>query len=227
MPNSDGTLARTLWLFLSLGLMAPTALAARIIVIDSDSGKPLANAVVEIEHASATVDPTVSAEIIQRNATFHPHVTIVPSGSMVGFPNRDTTRHHVYSFSPAKVFDLELYLQETPPPVHFDRPGVVVLGCNIHDQMQAFIVVSDALHVAVTADDGVAEFDGLPAGSHDVRVWHPQLSDTHQQWWEGSVAFGQSLTVSLSLEGTPPPPETLSPLQQRFRDAAQQHAEQN
>ncbi|AMD00439.1 Cupredoxin [Halomonas chromatireducens] len=225
MTHPCGILARAAWLFLCLGLLAPAAQATRIVIIDANSGDPLENAVVEIQ--TGTAEPTQSAEVMQRDAAFHPHVSVIPTDSAVSFPNRDTTRHHVYSFSPAKVFDLELYLQETPPPVHFDRTGVVVLGCNIHDQMQAFIVVSDALHVAVTADDGVAEFDGLPTGSHDVRVWHPQLSDTHQHWWEGSVEVGQSLTVSLSLEGTPPPPETLSPLQQRFRDAAQQHAEQN
>lgn len=207
-------------LAVTLGFAYP-ALAARLAISDAATGLPLENAVVEIHHGD--MPPADGAQrIFQREATFMPHVTLVPTGSQVSFPNRDTTRHHVFSFSPAKVFELELYLQETPPPITFDQPGVVVLGCNIHDHMRAFIVVSDAGSTALTDNDGMALFDDLPIGTHRLRVWHPRLEDTHQQWWEGEIAHGESRRVALDLQASPPPTPEPSPLQQRFRQALQQ-----
>lgn len=214
-------LAASVWLT-CLGLFTLSANAATVVVVDAASGQPLADAIVEVVPEDAEPRAPSEAEVIQRDAAFHPKVTRVPTGSAVSFPNRDTTRHHVYSFSRAKTFDLELYLQETPPPVIFDTAGVVVLGCNIHDHMQAFIVVSDAAHAVTTQADGVAQFPDLPAAEHRLRVWHPRLDDSHQRWWEGNVSAGQQLTVPLSLEATPPPEPSLSPLQQRFRDAVRQ-----
>ena len=79
--------------------------------------------------------------VSQQNLQFHPFLTIVPVGADVSFPNLDPTKHHVYSFSPAKKFELKLFAKDQSRTVHFDKPGVVALGCNIHDQMSAFIVV--------------------------------------------------------------------------------------
>ncbi|GHE21346.1 methylamine utilization protein [Halomonas urumqiensis] len=207
-------------LTVTLGFACPT-LAARLAISDAATGQPLENAVVEIFHGD--MPPANDAnQVIQREATFTPHVTLIPTGSQVSFPNRDTTRHHVFSFSPAKVFELELYLQETPPPITFDRPGVVVLGCNIHDHMRAFIIVSDAANMVLTGSDGTARFDELPTGTHRMRVWHPRLEDTHQQWWEGEIAPGESREVMLELQASPPPTPEPSRLQQRFRQALEQ-----
>lgn len=214
-------LAASAWL-LCLGLFPSPANAATVVVVDAASGQPLADAIVEIVPVDAESRAPREAEVIQRDAAFHPNVTHVPIDSAVSFPNRDTTRHHVYSFSTAKTFDLKLYLQETPPPVIFDTAGVVVLGCNIHDHMQAFIVVSNALHTATTQEDGTANFPTLSDGEHRLRIWHPRLDDSHQRWWEGNVGAGQQLTVPLTLEATPPPTPSLSPLQQRFRYATRQ-----
>ncbi|CDG55564.1 Cupredoxin [Halomonas profundus] len=201
-----------------ISLLIPTANAAQITVSSSD-GQPLADAVVEVYYDSAAANPPQEESIYQRGAAFHPKVLAVPTGSYVAFPNQDTTRHHVYSFSPAKTFDLNLYLQETPPPVHFDQAGVVVLGCNIHDHMQAFIVVSDAPYSAITGAEGMLSLPMLPAGEHRVRVWHPQLDDSQQVWWEGIITDSDQLEVNLELNALPPPAPTLSPLQQRFKDA--------
>ena len=183
-------------------LLAPNVNAAQITISSAD-GQPLENAVVEIYYTSEASNPPQEESIFQRDAAFHPKVLTVPT----------------YSFSPAKTFDLNLYLQETPPPVHFDQSGIVVLGCNIHDHMQAFIVVSDAPYSAKTGAEGVLTLPELPSGEHRVRVWHPLLDDSQQVWWEGVITDNDQLNVSLKLNALPPPAPTLSPLQQRFKDA--------
>ncbi|MBZ5486829.1 Cupredoxin [Halomonas aquamarina] len=190
------------------------------VTVSSTDGQPLEDAVVEIYYEPSTSPMTTEVQsVYQRDATFHPHVTTIPTGSHVAFPNQDTTRHNVYSFSAAKTFSLNLYLQETPEPLLFDQPGIVVLGCNIHDQMQAFIVVSDAPFAAKTDASGMLALPTLPAGSHRMRVWHPRLDDSQQVWWEGEVVADTSPSIQLELKAVAPPKPPLSPLQQRFRDA--------
>ncbi|OJA07303.1 Cupredoxin [Halomonas sp. QHL1] len=210
--------AAPLFALVIITLLGSTANAAQI-NISSAEGQPLEDAVVEVYYDSAEGNPPQEKNIYQRDAAFHPKVLTVPTGSYVAFPNQDTTRHHVYSFSPAKTFDLNLYLQETPPPVHFDQPGIVVLGCNIHDHMQAFIVVSDAPFAATTGAEGMLNLPTLPPGQHRVRIWHPLLDDSQQVWWDGVISDMDQLDVNLELNALPPPEPTLSPLQQRFKDA--------
>jgi plastocyanin len=111
----------------------------------------------------------------QRNREFVPHVLIVEKGTEITFPNSDSVSHHVYSFSSALAFELPLYKQGTiHPPLRFDTPGIVTLGCNIHDAMVGYIVVVDTPHFATTNSDGAARLD-LPAGTYDVQVWTPRL----------------------------------------------------
>tara|TARA_R110002049_G_scaffold47110_12_gene136285 strand:- start:2133 stop:2876 length:744 start_codon:yes stop_codon:yes gene_type:complete len=194
--------------------------ATQVTVRDAASGEALENAVVEVfVEGVAARDVNVGAEVIQRDAAFVPHVTAVRVGSAVGFPNRDTTRHHVFSFSPAKAFEIKLYLKDEPPPIRFERAGVVVLGCNIHDHMLAFIVVSEATAFAITGAEGRAAFADLPPGQHRLRVWHPRLEDTHQQWWEGHIDADVPREVALELRASPPPESRPSALQLRFRKA--------
>ncbi|WP_447895970.1 Cupredoxin [Vreelandella sp. GE22] len=203
---------------LTLLAMASYSYGAVITVSDT-RGQPLEDAVVEVYSPYQTDTLTEEGRIYQRNAAFHPRVLAVPVGSFVSFPNQDTTRHHVYSFSPAKTFELNLYLQETPPPIEFDQSGIVVLGCNIHDNMQAFIVVSEAPYVQKTGADGVLHLPELPPGEHRVRVWHPQLDDRQEVWWEGEITQHAPLDVRLELNALPPVAPSLSPLQERFRQA--------
>jgi len=94
----------------------------------------------------------------------------------VDFPNHDSIRHHVYSFSPAKRFELPLYIGQPAAPVQFDTPGVVVLGCNIHDWMIAYVYVADSPYYTRSGEDGMASLGPLPAGRYQVRVWHPRLA---------------------------------------------------
>lgn len=140
-------------------------------------GAPVANAVVTATTATPATAPQRAAEIDQADKEFVPFVTVVQTGSSITFPNHDTVRHQIYSFSPAKKFDLPLYAQTTPPPVPFDKPGVVVIGCNIHDWMLAYIDVVDTPYFTKTDATGTVALSGLPRGQYTVQVWHPNLKD--------------------------------------------------
>ncbi|HEY5893646.1 MAG TPA: methylamine utilization protein [Chthoniobacterales bacterium] len=144
------------------------------VAVKDQNGQPVENAVVWVAPSARHSNP-VGREIVQKNRQFIPEVTIVPVNSTVTFPNRDTVQHHVYSFSPAKTFDFPLYIGESPGTVKLDKPGVVTLGCNIHDWMAAYIVVLDTDFYARTDAMGVATIAGLPSGAANVQVWHPRL----------------------------------------------------
>ena len=111
----------------------------------------------------------------QHNIAFDPTVLIVPVGSDVVFPNRDTVRHHVYSFSAAKNFELKLYTGTPANPVLFDKPGVVVLGCNIHDNMAAWVLVVETPYFGKTNAAGEISLANVPAGSYRLRTWHADM----------------------------------------------------
>jgi len=123
--------------------------------------------------AAPTKPPT--AIIDQRHEQFVPRVSIVRRGTEVAFPNTDRVQHHVYSFSPAKQFELALYRGNEHPPVTFDQDGIVVLGCNIHDHMVGFLLVVDSSHFGFTDRSGRLTLDGLPNEPVKVTVWHPDL----------------------------------------------------
>jgi plastocyanin len=163
---------------LVLFLSAPmTAIAGDVMVaVRSPAGAPVADAVVTIAstHAGPIRFPW-AYRMAQKNIQFDPFVLIVPVGADVAFPNLDRVRHHVYSFSPAKTFELKLYGQEETRVVHFDKPGVVQLGCNIHDGMIAFIVVVDTPYAAKTDAQGLATLRDVPAGTQTLSVWRPYL----------------------------------------------------
>ena len=145
-----------------------------------DRGTPLADAVVIASPVgrAPTPGPTPDASVIQdqRNKEFVPYVLAIAVGTPVHFPNHDDIRHHVYSFSPAKPFELPLYSGTPAAPVLFDKPGVVILGCNIHDWMVGYIYVSESPYFAKTGTDGTATLGALPSGDYVVRIWHPQLA---------------------------------------------------
>jgi plastocyanin len=112
------------------------------------------------------------AAVAQKDKTFIPFVTVVQTGTAVQFPNQDPIRHHVYSFSPAKVFEIKLYAGTPVAPIVFDKPGEVVLGCNIHDHMLAYIYVVDTPYFAKTGKEGRARLESLPAGDYELLMWH-------------------------------------------------------
>ncbi len=168
-----------------------------------EQGRAVADAVVSIESAAAqrAVQPMPVQQIVQKHKAFAPAVLPVTRGTPVIFPNEDTVRHHVYSFSPAKRFELKLYVGTPPEPVVFDRPGVVVLGCNIHDDMVAWVVVLDTPWFAMTDARGRATVSGFPAGEYTVRVWHARLPANVPPAAQTVRWSGAAQTVPISLRG--------------------------
>jgi plastocyanin len=142
-------------------------------------GKPLAGAVLTIESESPVLPTPVPthATMDQLNLTFVPDVLVVPVHSTVQFPNSDVISHQVYSFSSARRFQLPLYRGKPYPPVTFDEPGIVTLGCNIHDNMLAYIVVTRAPWFGRTDAVGRWMLPNLPAGRFRLRLWHPLLNE--------------------------------------------------
>jgi plastocyanin len=174
-----------------MAAMAGLAQAASVQVDLTDAaGKPLADAVVFLESAEARrlVKPQAGVEMAQEKRQFVPVAMVIPVGTEVLFPNRDTVRHHVYSFSPAKKFELKLYTGTPSKPVLFDQAGVVVLGCNIHDQMAGWILVVETPYYASSPATGKAQIDNVPAGTYKLRAWHNRLP-------VGAPALEQALTV--------------------------------
>jgi len=112
--------------------------------------------------------------MVQRNRRFQPEVLLVERGSEVRFPNEDDVQHHVYSFSPAKVFELKLYHGERHDPIRFDRAGLVELGCNIHDHMRGYIFVSDSPLTAKADGAGQVTVPAVPPGDYRLELWHPR-----------------------------------------------------
>jgi hypothetical protein len=173
-------IARALAAALGFAVALPAcAQNARIVASVRDvQGRPVADAVivaVPVDGPARLPAKPGEVQIVQVDREFVPKVTVVVTGTPVAFPNRDEVRHHVYSFSTPKRFELPLYHGVPPQPVVFDKPGVVVLGCNIHDWMVAYVYVSESPHAAKTRSDGIAEIDDVPARSYVVRAWHPQL----------------------------------------------------
>lgn len=163
-----------------IAVSAPFSAHAASVSIDvrGADGKPVAGAVVLVDTPRRPPAPIKfgwAYEMAQQNITFSPHVLIVPVGSTVTFPNRDKVRHHVYSFSKAKKFDLKLYGKDETRSVLFDHVGIVALGCNIHDAMSGFILVVDTPFAAQTDANGHVTINGVPAGAASFRIWHPSI----------------------------------------------------
>lgn len=158
-------------------LVVPTARAATLTVdVRNARGAVVRDAVVYAVAEGRNLPLAKATAVMdQRNRTFVPHVLPVQTGTAVSFPNSDDVRHQVYSFSPAKTFQLPLYEGTPANPILFDKPGVVTIGCNIHDRMTAYIVVVDTPYFAATSKDGSVTLPNVAAGKYVVRVWHPDL----------------------------------------------------
>jgi plastocyanin len=163
-------------------VVAPCAVPAKAgsltVNLVDQSGRAVRDAVVIVRpvgHAAPLPRKAGGMTVEQRGLQFHPLLSVVPVGTSVSFPNFDKTRHHVYSFSPAKKFELKLFASEQSRSVTFDKPGVVAVGCNIHDQMSAFIYVTDSAWTARSNGRGQVTIADLPAERVTVTVFHPYL----------------------------------------------------
>ncbi|MBV6850562.1 methylamine utilization protein [Xanthomonas euvesicatoria] len=197
--------------------------ATAVNVTVADAGGVLVDAVVSLEPARpAPPAAAKTAEMDQVNSQFVPAVLAVRTGTLVRFPNNDQIRHQVYSFSPAKRFELPLFQGTTATPVRFDQAGLVTIGCNIHDWMLGYIVVLDTPYFGKTGSDGRAQLEA-PAGNYTLRVWHPRIKGAASS--EPLVIAREAVQRRVTLQTTgaapvvAPPDARVRALQDKFRNA--------
>jgi plastocyanin len=191
------------WVLLAI-LCAPTVNANPVTVkVATSSGEPALDTIVIFDPLdSAAPDKPATAVIDQVNKRFVPRVSVVRTGTAVTLPNSDHIRHQVYSFSPAKTFSLKLYAGSPAADVVFDKPGLVVLGCNIHDTMVGFVGVADSPYFGkIGGADGILL--DLPAGHYRLRIWHPNLAAVLQAPREIAVTEGPlAIPVTVQLDSS-------------------------
>lgn len=192
-----------LMISLTFGSLA-SANSISVRVIDS-KGSPIDEAVVYAEPLSAKPLATpATAAIEQRGKRFIPLVTVVQTGAAISFPNNDKVRHHVYSFSPAKKFELKLYSGVPANPVVFDKAGTVTLGCNIHDFMLAFVQVVDTPYFGKTDGNGNSILE-LPPGDYRLKTWHYALAKENEPVEQKLAVSEKNLSINVVLELKPFP----------------------
>ena len=191
---------------LMLGATANVGAAPVEVRVSGPGGGAVAGAVVFLEprDGPAPAAPALKAEIAQIGRKFVPEVTIVPVGTAVEMPNRDTVRHHVYSFSPAKRFELKLYVGTPASPVVFDQTGIAVLGCNIHDSMTAWVVIVDTPWYGQTGPDGRLLLAAVPPGRYRLRAWHPAREVGATPIEQPLQVGAGALTANVALTGLRP-----------------------
>lgn len=183
---------------------APCSAATLTVAVLDEQGMPIADVAVYATAAdAATPPPLPKAEAVmdQHDQRFNPHMLVVQAGTPVRFPNNDVVSHHVYSFSPAKPFELGLYKGNVYPPLVFDKAGLVVVGCNIHDGMLGYILVVDTPHFALTDEQGVARIE-VPTGDYSLAAWTPRARPAGlPKGRTVAVAAAGSTAVTLSVGG--------------------------
>jgi len=194
-------LALTVLMPACLGAIACAASLA--VAVRLPDGRALPGVVVTVQplDSPARPSPPVEAVMDQIDLAFSPDLLVIPVGSTVTFPNSDRTSHQVYSFSPAHKFQLPLYRGKPRAPEHFDRVGLVTLGCNIHDNMLAYIVVTDAAYFGRTNAAGVWTQNSVQRGRYRVALWYPRLRDGQSALQrEVTVGDGERAEVNFRLE---------------------------
>jgi plastocyanin len=155
-------------LLLLLPALAPADVSGHVELVNGRAG---ALAAVWLE-GEARAKPLAKAMIDQRDREFIPHVLIVTVGTKVDFPNNDTVLHNVFADYNAKVFDLGAYPRGVSKPKIFDKKGLVVLQCNMHSEMGAFIIVVDTPFYKVADSKGNFVIKDVPAGKYTLHAWH-------------------------------------------------------
>lgn len=188
------------------GFLCQGAIAAVLTVSVGDrGGMAVEDAAVYLEPMDAKV-PGLKAraiEIEQKDRRFSQLVTVVQTGQAVQFPNRDNVRHHVYSLSQAKLFELKLYTGVPANPVVFDKPGSVVIGCNIHDKMVAYIHVVDTPWFGKSDSGGRVRIDGIPDGRYRLKVWHYGLNNIDAPAEQVVTLKGEAGSIAVRLDLRP------------------------
>jgi plastocyanin len=174
--------------------------ATLIVAVKASDGRPLPGAVLTVRPSSGAERSSVPVHAVmdQINRTFEPDLLVIPLGSTVEFPNSDSVSHQIYSFSPARKFQLPLYRGKPYPPVLFDRVGLVTLGCNIHDSMLAYVLVTDAPYFGQTDTTGSWMVE-VPRGNYHITVWHPRMREDRTLEQELTIGEGDRATLTLRL----------------------------
>ncbi len=168
-------------------------------LVQDQHGAPLPGAIVTLADGETESPPPPSVAVMRQSGQqFAPQTLVVPVGALVSFPNEDRTAHHVYSFSKAKRFELDLYKGDLHPPLRFEKTGVVVLGCNIHDAMRGVIYVTAAPSYAISDADGMVELAVLPGAEQTLTLWHPRQLEAvpDQRWSPNGSPPGLAIAVS-------------------------------
>lgn len=180
-----------------------SAVAGTVNVAVTNDGRPVENAVVELEPGSAVsataMNVAAEAVVDQRKETFLPLVSVIRKGGRIVFTNNDTTMHQVYSFSDIKQFAFEVDEGQRSQPVVFDKPGVAAIGCNIHDQMITYVYVAASPWAVRTDSSGRALILDVPNGTYRASVWHPQLAPGQKPEPVTLVASGASTKLNLAV----------------------------
>lgn len=196
---------------LLLSALTTNTLAGELqVLVTDEQGNPKPDAVIELFSTGILIPPDwpMSGVMDQIDKEFVGPVLAVVAGSSVSFPNSDDVHHHVYSFSPAKRFELPLYTGNAAAPVIFETAGVVTIGCNIHDWMVGYIYVGHSHLIAVTQADGSARIANLPDGSYTAKLWHSGLGPGQDgPQFDFDIAGDNSVQHQISLQQ--PPAQTL------------------
>lgn len=187
-------------------LLFPWALAAALGVTVADrGGKPVEDAAVYLEPLDAKAPPLKprSVEIEQKDRRFSQMMTVIQVGQAIHFPNRDSVRHHVYSLSQARLFEIKLYSGVPTSPVVFDKPGSVVLGCNIHDKMVSYIHIVDTPWFGKSDASGRARLEGMPDGRYRLKVWHHSLANLDIAAEQTVVLKGDAAVATMRIDLRP------------------------
>ena len=155
------------------------AAASLTVAVQDTAGHAVAGVVIIATPDAAAPDKHLprTAVMDQQHMQFVPRILVIQTGTGVDFPNSDQIQHQVYSFSAPKTFKLSLYAGHKYPPVVFDRPGLVTLGCNIHDGMIGYIYVTDSPFFGRSDESGQLQLHGIPAGPYTVTASHPQMQE--------------------------------------------------
>ena len=168
---------KLIFIFWLSAIILPNIVCAQVKIqlLDQDK-KPVSKAVISIPSENVSNNVAEIAIMDQVNRQFSPHVLVVTQGQSILFPNSDDIRHHVYSFSEPKPFEIKLYRGTPTAPDLFDKPGIVILGCNVHDHMVGYIYVADNKMAGVTDEKGMAVFE--IKAPEEVKIWHSRLSES-------------------------------------------------
>lgn len=204
------------------GLLNGVKAQAVELVVQDQHGDPLANTVIEWHVEGGTAEANLPVAIMdQVDKAFSPEMLVIQQGQRVNFPNSDNIRHHVYSFSQAKTFELKLYSGQPKQPVKFNNSGIAVLGCNIHDSMVGYVYIANSPNYVVTDQQGRAQVN-LPKGVNSMTAWHALNRtgpESRMTLSHNSIASSGNTPFSITLVTTKPAPRNT--FQSKFRHDTQ------